>query len=182
MKYVRGNLIDMGIDGTFDIIGQGCNAFCQQNAGIAREFRVRFPKVLEADCSTIAGDRTKMGTYTQHIETIIGPLTTTRELVILNCYTQYTTWDPNDMFDYDALKKVLIAIKQNFADWFKNDARIGFPLIGAGLARGDWKKIKQIFAEVDIPNCYIVVLFDKDWNSIVAPAWDDNDALLPLPL
>lgn len=182
MKYVRGDLIQLAIDGHFDIIGQGCNAFCTQGSGIAKEIVRVFPKVLEADCSTIAGDRTKMGTYTEHVETIVGPLTTTRELVILNCYTQYTTWDPNDMFDYDALKNVLIKIKQDFEEWFQNDAKIGFPLIGAGLARGDWKKIKQIFAEVDIPNCYIVVLFDKDWNSIVAPAWDDNDALLPLPL
>jgi len=182
MKYVRGDLIQLAIDGHFDIIGHGANAFCRMGSGFVVPLIKAFPGVIKADCSTIAGDRTKMGTYTEHVETIVGPLTTTRELVILNCYTQYTTWDPNDMFDYDALKKVLIAIKQNFADWFKNDARIGFPLIGAGLARGDWKKIKQIFAEVDIPNCYIVVLFDKDWNSIVAPAWDDNDALLPLPL
>lgn len=44
--------------------------------------------------------------------------------------------------DYYALRCVFEKIKEGFPD-----KRIGFPMIGAGLAGGDWSKIKEIIKE-----------------------------------
>lgn len=180
MKYVRGDLIQMGVDNVFDIIGHGCNIHNVQNSGFALYLRNAFPEAYKADCKTIKGDREKIGTYSSCMITQLRYFGCTSEIIILNCYTQFTYWDPNDMFSYEGLENVLIKIKEDFAEWFKNDAKIGFPLIGAGLAQGDWKRIKAIFDKVDIPNCYIVVKFDADWMQIVAPTWDNNDIIVNL--
>lgn len=180
MKYVRGDLIQMGKDGAIDVICHGCNIHNSFGAGVALYLRNAFPEAYKADCETIKGDREKIGTYSSCMVTKIGYFGCTSELIILNCYTQFTYWDPNDMFSYEGLEKVLNKIKEDFAEWFINGAKIGFPLIGAGLAQGDWKRIKAIFDKVDIPNCYVVVKFDSDWLHIVAPTWDNNDIIINL--
>jgi len=44
--------------------------------------------------------------------------------------------------DYDAIRAVMQRIKARFAG-----SRIGYPLIGAGLARGDWSVISRVIEE-----------------------------------
>ena len=68
------------------------------------------------------------------------------ELTIVNAYTQYH-WrikDPDDdcLLDYNALRSVFRAVKQEFGG-----LRIAYPKIGAGLAGGDWNRIAQIIDE-----------------------------------
>lgn len=180
MKYVRGDLIQMGKDGAVDVLCQGNNIFNTQNSGIALHIRNAFPEAYQADCKTIKGDREKIGTYSLAVVNSPTFFGQSRNLIILNCYTQFTYWDPNDMFSYEGLENVLVKIKEDFAEWFKNGGKIGFPLIGAGLAQGDWRRIKAIFDKVDIPNCYIVVKFDADWMQIVVPTWENNDIIVTL--
>ena len=177
MKYVRGDLIQMAKDGVVDVVGHGCNIMTSFGAGVALYLRNAFPEAYKADCKTVKGDREKIGTYSLAVVNTPTFFGQSRNLIILNCYTQFTYWDPNDMFSYDGLEKVLIKIKEDFGE---SGAKIGFPLIGAGLAQGDWKRIKAIFDKVDIPNCYIVVKFDADWMQIVAPTWDNNDIIVNL--
>jgi O-acetyl-ADP-ribose deacetylase (regulator of RNase III) len=43
---------------------------------------------------------------------------------------------------YDAIRAVMRSVKANFGD-----KRIGYPRIGAGLARGKWSLIAQIIDE-----------------------------------
>ena len=177
MKYVRGDLIQMARDGVVDILCQGNNIHNVQNSGFALYLRNAFPEAYKADCKTVKGDREKIGTYSLAVVNTPTFFGQSRNLIILNCYTQFTYWDPNDMFSYEGLEKVLIKIKEDFGE---SGAKIGFPLIGAGLAQGDWKRIKAIFDKVDIPNCHIVVKFDADWMQIVAPTWDNNDIIVNL--
>ena len=43
MKIVKGDLLQMGKDGTFDIILHGCNCFNTMGAGIAAQIATKFP-------------------------------------------------------------------------------------------------------------------------------------------
>lgn len=174
MKYVRGDLIEIALEGhMLDVICHGCNTYNTFGSGIALTIKNIFPKAYQADCATIKGDRTKIGTYTRYdhvYQDSNRPDWST--LTILNCYTQFTYWDPNDMFSYEGLEKVLKQIAIDFPNKV-----IGFPLIGAGLARGDWKRIKEIFEQC-LPNAWIIVKFDTDMVNIVAPTLDSRDVFL----
>jgi len=147
MKSIQGDLIKLALDGHFDVIVHGCNCFCSMGGGIARTVKAAFPAAFEADCLTVAGDRTKLGTCT----TALCP-TDTGQVTVVNAYTQYHYEGPGVLVDYDALKDCL----QWVADKYSNQ-RIGLPKIGAGLARGDWPKIQSILkTTLDHTDCTLV--------------------------
>lgn len=138
MNKVKGDLVAMGKANEFDIILQGCNCFNVMGSGIAKQIRADCPDAWLADQETIAGDRNKLGRYTVGMD---------GRLVILNCYTQYSTaaYPGDDVFEYRAFAEVLERIAARFGKW-----RIGLPYIGMGLAGGDPAKIIPVierFAE-----------------------------------
>ena len=57
----------------------------------------------------------------------------------MNAYTQFHWRGEGVLADYDAIQSAFRLIKQHFAG-----RRIGYPKIGAGLAKGDWAKISAI--------------------------------------
>lgn len=137
MQTVRGDLIALAKQGEFDVIVHGCNCFCTMGAGIAKLIRQEFPEAYEADLATEKGNRAKLGTYsTAKVEL---PDTT---LQIINGYTQYNWRGAGVKADYDAITHLFAALKKDFAG-----KRIGYPLIGAGLAGGDWRLIAAIIDE-----------------------------------
>lgn len=137
MKKVKGDLIELAIDGEFDLIIHGCNCFCTMGAGIAKTIKLRFPQAYETDLKTIKGDISKLGTISSaEIDTNKGKLT------IVNGYTQFN-WKGNGIkADYDAIRNVFKTVKEKFSG-----LRIGYPAIGAGLAGGDWQIISEIIDE-----------------------------------
>jgi len=140
MKEIEGNLISMGLDGDFDVIIHGCNCFCTMGHGIAKEIRVKCPGAYWADQGTEKGDEGKLGTITYS-----GRPTEDSEpdkLMVVNAYTQFKYGGDMRHVDYDALRSCFKEIKKLFTG-----KRIGYPLIGAGLARGDWTVISGIIDE-----------------------------------
>lgn len=133
MKIVKGDLLQLAEDGLFDVILHGCNCLCNMGSGIAKTIKDKYPQAYKADCETEKGDKSKLGTYTY---SMIGK---GNNVVLLNAYTQYAYSRDKVDVDYDALKSVFIKIKKDFLG-----KRIGYPLIGAGLAGGDWKIIEAI--------------------------------------
>lgn len=135
MKEVNGNLIDLALEGNFDIIIQGCNCFNTFGRGLAKEIKERLPQVYAVDCKTKKGDMNKLGNYSSCvINTEEGD-----DFMVLNCYTQYV-WDSSTKpLDYEALTLCLRKINHEFKGHI-----IGVPLIGAGLAGGDWYAIRNI--------------------------------------
>lgn len=132
MKYAKGNLVkDIA---QFDVVLHSCNCFHTMGAGVARQLREAYPEVYLADYhSTKYADRGKMGTYSK---ADIGGT------VVLNCYAQYDYDATKKPFDYDAFRKVLVNVKREYSG-----KKIGMPMIGAGLAGGDWKEISKIIRE-----------------------------------
>jgi len=140
MNEVKGDLIEMALEGHFDVITHGCNCFNTMGAGIAPQIKNAFPDAGRVDLATRKGDIMKLGCYTYANVEIknIGWVT------VINSYTQYNygknhkDGDENPI-DYDALTLCMRKINKNHPK-----KSIGLPKIGAGLAGGDWEKIKTI--------------------------------------
>ena len=137
MKTIHGDLLTLVLDGTFDVIVHGCNCQLVMGAGIAKAIKSTFPEAYDADRETNKADRNKMGT--------ISFATVERdhhEITIVNGYTQFHWRGSGIRADYDAIRSVMTAVKSQFSG-----KRIGYPKIGAGLAKGDWDLISQIIDE-----------------------------------
>ena len=133
MKTIKGDLLQLADAGEFDCIIHGCNCFCAMGAGIAVQIKNKYPAAWEVDKNTIQGHKGKLGTYTS---AQIGDLT------IINAYTQYMPGLNDLQENYSAINTVMRRIAVDFAG-----KRIGLPLIGAGLAGGDWNIIRDIIRD-----------------------------------
>ena len=120
-------------------------------AGIAKTIKAKFPEAYRADCETTKAERTKLGTFSAAtVETKNGPLT------IVNGYTQFHWRGKGILADYDAIRSVMKGVKDQFSG-----QRIGYPLIGAGLAKGDWDIIGQIIDKELDGEDHTLVIYNK---------------------
>lgn len=149
MKERKGDLIKLALDGEYDVIVHGCNCFHTMGAGIAKTVKQTWPEVYQSDkINTRYGDRNKLGT--------IDPVPVTPRLTVVNAYTQYDHTGPNPV-DYDAIMDAFIALKRAYGD---RGLRFGIPKIGAGLAGGDWDRIRDSIDEAMDGEDVTVVLFE----------------------
>ncbi len=137
MKTVQGDLIKLALAGEFDLIIHGCNCQCQMAAGIAKAIKQTFPEAYEIDCQTEKGSREKLGTFSSVSLEREG-----QKITIVNAYTQFHWRGRGVKVDYDAIRSVMKLVQEQFPE-----KRIGYPLIGAGLAGGDWLIISAIIEE-----------------------------------
>ena len=136
MKTIEGDLIALAENGDFDVIIHGCNCMCTMGRGIAKSIRESYPEAYEADCQTEKASKEKLGTYSS-----VGVSKNGNDFTIVNAYTQFD-WRGKKNADYEAIRAVFKRIKSDFTG-----LRIGYPLIGAGLAGGDWSIISAIIEE-----------------------------------
>ncbi|MDF1663830.1 MAG: macro domain-containing protein [Planctomycetota bacterium] len=137
MKVIQGDLIELVLDGQFDVIIHGCNCQCAMGAGIAKTIKERLPEAYQADRQTTKADKEKMGSYSKAF--IVRDAV---QFTVVNAYTQFHWRGKGVLVDYDALRAVMRAIRAEFTS-----LRIGYPKIGAGFAKGDWDIIAQIIDE-----------------------------------
>ncbi len=137
MKIINGDLIHFTLNGDFDVIIHGCNCYCTMGAGIAKAIRKEFPEAYEEDCKTKKGDQKKLGNYSAAKVIRNG-----RVIIIINGYTQYDYKGRGIKVDYDAIRSVFRKVQNDYSG-----KKIGYPKIGAGLARGDWTLISKIIDE-----------------------------------
>lgn len=102
-------------------------------AGIAKAIAAEFPEALDADRATPKGDRAKLGTCSYARVSRNG-----RPLTVVNAYTQFDWRGRGRKVDYPAVSSCFERIASDFSGH-----RIGYPLIGAGLAGGDWAIISE---------------------------------------
>ena len=134
MKTIKGDLIKLALDDVFDVIIHGCNCQCAMGAGIAKLIKKQFPEAYKADLQTVKGDESKLGSIS--FATVIRD---NKDITIVNGYTQYHWRGSGVLVDYDAIRSVMREVKSDFSG-----KRIGYPKIGAGLAKGDWNIISRI--------------------------------------
>lgn len=143
MKTVHGDLIRMACEGAFDVVVQGCNCMCVMGKGLAKQIREELPDAYEADLRTKKGDRGKLGSYSYALCKANPGI---QKIIVVNAYTQFDYWrlsEPKALFvDYDAVRLCFRKIKNEWSGY-----RFGIPMIGAGLAGGDWSVISAIIEE-----------------------------------
>lgn len=171
-NIVKGDLIELAKHGEFDAIIHGCNCFHTMGSGIALQLVNKWPQVLEEDKRTSKyGDLSKLGDFTCAIcsrkEFDLPPL------IVYNCYTQFKFgignggYDKNVLVDYNSIYRVISRINYfNPATPGITGKKIGFPMLGAGLAGGDWDIIsKMIYTAIAESNVYnhkwTLVLYEK---------------------
>lgn len=147
MKFeeIKGNLIALAKQGKFDVITHGCNCFCTMGAGIAPQMAQHFDAdkfIMERHA--YKGDFNKLGVIDFESKLFDLPDDSSKLLFIVNSYTQYgfgrNHKDGSGIpLDYDALTLCLRKINHQF-----KGKHIGLPLIGCGLAGGDWNIVRNI--------------------------------------
>ncbi len=149
---VDGNLITLAKQGAFDVITHGCNCFSNMKSGIAPQMALAFgvnnPLNYDLEHPDTAGDINKLGQIQfrkiliSHSGLIIRAWDENANghfLYVGNSYTQYSPNVSLKPLDYEALTLCMRKINNNF-----KGLHVGLPRIGAGLAGGDWDRIKTI--------------------------------------
>lgn len=147
MKKIKGDLIEMALKGEFSVIVHGANCFTTMGSGIAVGIKNTFPEAYEADLKTVKGDESKLGHYT---------FAQSKGVIVVNAYTQYKYWGPGVKADYKAIEKVFAQIGKDF-----KGHKIGYPMLGAGLAGGDWSLIEPLIDKGLDGLDHTLVIFEK---------------------
>jgi O-acetyl-ADP-ribose deacetylase (regulator of RNase III) len=148
---LEGDLIDLALKGHFEVIAHGCNCFNVQRAGIALQMADNFNTNMFPMEQRQLGDYNKLGQIDVQ-EKLVGPEEPGQVLSVLrvvNCYTQY---QPGKDLDYVALAMCLRKINHEY-----KGMHVGLPMIGAGIAGGDWFIIESIIQE-ELKDCKVTVV------------------------
>ena len=111
MKVIKGDLIELALDGQFDVIIHGCNCFCTMGAGIAKQIKDTFREAYQSDLKTKRGDVSKLGTVncvTTKSIYYTGTTTAIREIIVVNAYTQFDYRGERSgilLADYEAIRR-----------------------------------------------------------------------------
>jgi O-acetyl-ADP-ribose deacetylase (regulator of RNase III) len=154
-KEINGDLIQLALDGVFDVIAHGCNCQNTQRSGLAPQMAKAFgTDKFIMEHSSHQGDYNKLGQidykWMQRDAVLREPI------CIVNCYTQYDYGRDKVHLDYDALALCLKKLNHVF-----KGKRLGLPQIGCGLAGGDWLVVKRMIEELCPDLDVTVVLYDK---------------------
>jgi len=146
IKYIKGDLV-RDAERDYDVISHGCNCYCTFGAGIALGVKNKWPDAYAADRASVFADKGKLGTYTQW---------SNDNITILNMYTQWDYKGKSINADYDAIRSCMKAMKLEFSG-----NKIGLPLVGAGLAGGDFNIIEKIIKEELVNEDVTIVVWEK---------------------
>lgn len=144
-KEIFGNLITIANEGRFDFIAQGCNCWNTQGAGIAPHFAKNYstldPVAYPLEGIEFKGDKSKLGKWQVNQEETLKR--NGRDLLVANIYSQYHYFSPKNgsiALDYNALEVALKSIGL----YYITVLEIGLPMIGCGLAGGDWSIVSEM--------------------------------------
>ena len=138
LKYKVGDLIEALKSHEVEAIAHQANCFCTMKSGIAPLIANQWKEVREADLGTVKGDAEKMGSFS---------VAETPDGHVFNVYGQYH-WSRGDSrygTSYSHLNLGLCRVR-----WYLDDHKIssiGLPLIGCGLAGGDWGRVSRLIEE-----------------------------------
>jgi O-acetyl-ADP-ribose deacetylase (regulator of RNase III) len=162
---VQGNIIKLALAKKFDVIAHGCNCLSTMGAGLAPQMAKVFgcdrfemelwgPSIEKLGC--IDYQTFVLG---EHAIWSLDDAKNNRdepELIVVNAYTQYTYgYDKKSgtaPFDYEAFALCMRKMNKVFAG-----KHIGLPMIGAGLAGGNWNRIRHII-ETELRDCEVTIV------------------------
>jgi O-acetyl-ADP-ribose deacetylase (regulator of RNase III) len=153
IKEVEGDLIQMFMNDKIDFLVHGCNCFHAMGAGLALQVARHFPWAYEEDKNGTFGDIDKLGSWSiaKHPE---------KPKWVINAYTQYYM---GRGLEYGALKRFLVKLNKRYGG---NNYTFGFPLIGCGIAGGDWATVKDFIKKYTPDLDIVVVHFQRSPDTI----------------
>lgn len=150
LTYKTGNLLEA----TEDAIAHCCNCYNTMGSGIAPKIKARWPDVYAADCATKRGDWRKLGTFTKAV-------VKEGALTVYNLYGQFG-YSKRDQgirdLDYNALYDALDRMGDDVVA--NGGTSVGLPLIGCGLAGGNWKVVEVMIEETLVAKGLQVVIYE----------------------
>jgi len=170
---IDGDLIELALASVFDVVAHGCNCFNTMGAGIALQMAKTFGcDKFQKENQFYKGKIDKLGTidykkyyWDERTNEIFqsGDILDlgANRLFVVNAYTQFMygtnhTDGVSKPLDYEALTLCLRKINHTF-----KGKHIGLPQIGAGIAAGDWNRIKTIIQQ-ELKDCDVtVVIYNK---------------------
>lgn len=160
LRYVSGDILLA----PQTIVVQGCNAQGAMNSGLARTIRDLHPEVFSEYRAAYEDARSRGLPSLPLGDIVYVPVSSTRTFA--NAITQeYYGRDKSVVYaSYPAISKAVdnlnaLAIASQ-ADGGDAIQEIAFPLIGAGLANGDWKIISELIEEGSEAFQAVVYLLD----------------------
>lgn len=150
-QEIDGDLITLAKEGKFDVIAHGCNCHSTMGAGIAPQMAKAF------SCDRFEMERlgitiSKLGNIDyQHF------LIEEKELAVVNAYTQYNYGRNHTDGDAKPLSYEALTLCMKKINLIFSGKHIGLPKIGAGLAGGDWDKIKAIIQR-ELRDCQVTIV------------------------
>ena len=167
-KEIDGDLIQLALEGNFDVIAHGCNCHSVMRAGLAPQMAKTFgcnkfeleiwgPTIEKLGCidyeTFVLGEKTIWSLEDADNKR------NEPELIVVNAYTQYN-YGRNHIdgdkkpLDYQALTLCMRKINRIF-----KGKHIGLPgFIGGGLAGGDINKIRKIIRD-ELLDCDVSIVF-----------------------
>jgi O-acetyl-ADP-ribose deacetylase (regulator of RNase III) len=122
------------------LIVHGCNAQGVMGSGVAKAIRDKYPAAYYKYQNRFAMDGLNLGQIVWHVPQ--------EGLLIANAITQDKFGGTERHVDYWAIRKAFQRIKFVLEGaLFTSGIEAHFPMIGAGLANGDWKIISKIIDE-----------------------------------
>lgn len=172
MNYteITGDLIELALQGKFDVIAHGCNCFCSMKSGIAPLMANKFGcDTFPLEHHSLKGCINKLGSidYMHYQLKMIGSIREDYKgivthdlglpLIVVNAYTQFNygknhTDGVSKPLDYEALTLCLRKMNKIF-----KGKHIGLPKIGCGLAGGDWNIVKEIIKK-ELIDCNVTIV------------------------
>lgn len=168
IKTVKGDLVKMAAKGEFDFIAHGCNTHCAMGSGIAPQIARTFNGVLQADHDFMGGvmGHSRLGKLSSATNVITDGDGNLMNMTVLNLYTQNFIGCKDKYYppvSYKAIKECFESMNSGVVEWQNRThklARVGIPLIGAGLAGGDWEIIKFLIEKATPDIAITLVEYD----------------------
>lgn len=142
MKQQTGNLLEV----EEGILVHGCNAQGVMASGVAKAVRERYPQAFAVYRKAYEAERAAGRPHLTLGRVVWLTVSTQPKLAVANAITQkFYGRNPNVRYaDYDAIQKAFRRIGQVAR---QHQLPVHYPLIGAGLANGDWAVISAIINE-----------------------------------
>ncbi len=132
IQEVDTNLFELNVNA----LAQGCNVVGTMNAGVAREFRTRYPLMYKEYQSYCRSGNFSPGEVHFYMSRGGKPH-------IINVATQFDT-ESNAIIEY--VEQGLEKIEMHYKDW--GIRSLGIPRIGCGLGGLDWKDVSKIVKKI----------------------------------
>lgn len=153
VEEVEGDLVQMFNEDKIHFLIHGCNCFNTMGAGLALQVAMNFPWAYEEDKNSKYGDVNKLGNWTSAKHP-------NKPQWVINAYTQYYM---GRGLEYGALKKFLVKLNNSYKG---KGYLFGFPMIGCGIAGGDWATVKDFINKYAPDLDIVIVYYQRTANTI----------------